>query len=79
VKKTKVLAIVEEAAAGQSLGPRIAATVTERYFDHLDAPPCCLASLDVPNSISKVLEAAAMIQDVQIVEGLVAAARLAWK
>jgi hypothetical protein len=33
----------------------------------------------VPNSISKVLEAAAMIQDVQIVEGLVAAARLAWK
>jgi len=53
--------------------------VTERYFDSLDAPPCCLASLDVPNSISKVLEEAAMIQDGQIVAGLIAAARLEWK
>lgn len=79
LQKTKALAIVEEAAAGQGLGPRIAAGVTERFFDSLDAPPCCLASLDVPNSISKVLEEAAMIQDGQIVAGLIAAARLEWK
>ena len=77
--KTGALAIVEEAAASQSLGPRIAAAVTERFFDSLDAPPCCLASMDVPLSVSKVLEQAAMISDAQIVSTLTAAARLAWK
>lgn len=77
--KTGALAVVEEAAAGQGLGPRIAAGVTERFFDRLDAPPCCLASLDVPLSVSKVLEDAAMIGDAQIVQGVVAAAKRAWK
>jgi 2-oxoisovalerate dehydrogenase E1 component len=75
VTKTGAVAIVEEGAGGQGLGPRIAAGITERCFDSLDAPPCCLASLDVPLSVSKVLEDAAMIQDGQIVAGLVAAAR----
>jgi pyruvate/2-oxoglutarate/acetoin dehydrogenase E1 component len=75
VEKTGAVAIVEEAPAGQSLGPRIAAGVTERFFDSLDAPPCCLASLDVPLSVSKVLEDAAMISDTQIVAALTAAAK----
>lgn len=75
LEKTGAVAIVEEAPAGQSLGPRIAAGITERFFDSLDAPPLCLASLDVPLSVSKVLEDAAMIQDNQILAGLVAAAR----
>jgi hypothetical protein len=69
------VAIVEEAAASQGLGPRIAASITERFFDLLDAPPCCLASLDVPLSVSKVLEDAAMIGDAQIVDRLVAEAQ----
>jgi 2-oxoisovalerate dehydrogenase E1 component len=73
--KTGALAIVEEAAAGQGIGPRVAAAVTERFFDLLDAPPCCLASLDVPLSVSKVLEDAAMISDTQIVAALTAAAK----
>lgn len=77
--RTGAVAIVEEAAASQGLGPRIAAGVTERFFDSLDAPPCCLASLDVPLSVSKVLEEAAMLQDGQIVAGLVAAARRQWR
>jgi 2-oxoisovalerate dehydrogenase E1 component len=73
--KTGALAIVEEAAAGQGIGPRVAAAVTERFFDLLDAPPCCLASLDVPLSVSKVLEDAAMISDTRIVAALTAAAK----
>ncbi len=77
--KTGAVAIVEESAAGQGIGARIAAGVTERFFDSLDAPPCCLASLDVPLSVSKVLEDAAMIGDAQIVSGLTAAARRNWK
>jgi 2-oxoisovalerate dehydrogenase E1 component len=75
VEKTGAVAIVEEAPAGQGLGPRIAAGVTEQFFDLLDAPPCCLASLDVPLSVSKVLEDAAMISDTQIVAALTAAAK----
>jgi 2-oxoisovalerate dehydrogenase E1 component len=71
--KTGALAIVEETPASQGIGQRIAAEVTARYFDSLDAPPCCMASLDVPLSVSKPLEAAALISDAQIVAGLSAA------
>lgn len=77
--KTGALAIVEDAAASQGVGAKIAARATELFFDSLDAPPCCLASLDVPPSVSKVLEAAVIIQDKQILSGLLAAARRAWR
>jgi pyruvate/2-oxoglutarate/acetoin dehydrogenase E1 component len=61
------------------LGQRYATIITERCFDELDAPPCCLTSLDVPNPISKILEDAAMLQDATILDGLRAAARRTWK
>jgi 2-oxoisovalerate dehydrogenase E1 component len=77
--KTGVIAIVEEAAAGQSIGRRIASEVTERFFDELDAPPGCLASRDVPNSVSKVLEEAAIITDNEILEQLLLMGRRSWK
>ena len=79
VKKTGAVATVEEAAEDQSIGARIAAGVAERFFDELDAPPGCLTSLNVPNSVSKVLEAAAMISDEQITEGLEAMGKRRWK
>lgn len=72
--KTGAVVFVEEAAGGQAIGNRISAIITARYFDWLDAPCFSLTSLDVPNSVSRVLEAAAMLDDTTIVETLVTAA-----
>ncbi len=77
--KTGVVTTVEQAAAGQSIGRRIASQITERFFDELDAPPGCIASRDVPNSVSRVLEEAAMISDADIVDLVTKMGRRAWK
>ena len=79
VKKTGVLAVVEEAAAGQGVGKRLTAEITERFFNWLDAPPGTLASLDVPTSVSRVLEQAAIIDDTEILETVVKMARREWR
>jgi 2-oxoisovalerate dehydrogenase E1 component len=76
--KTGTVVIIEEAEGGQAIGQRIAAKITERFFDALDAPPGCLSSLNVPNSVSRVLEAAALISDKQIVEGITTMAKREW-
>jgi pyruvate dehydrogenase E1 component beta subunit len=69
------VAIVEQAAASQGIGPRLAAEITARFFDELDAPPVCLCSRDVPPPVSRVLEAAVLLGDAQILDGLEALAR----
>ncbi len=78
LKKTGSIAIVEEAAGGQAIGERIAAEVTRRFFDDLDGPPGCLTSQNVPNSVSRILEAAAMISDDQIMDGLIRIGKRNW-
>ena len=75
LKNTGAIAIVEEAAGGQAIGQRIAAEVTRRFFDDLDGPPACLASKNVPNSVSRILEAAAILSDEEIVHSLVQVGR----
>ena len=75
LRKTGVLVLVEEAGSSMSIGPRIVADIVVRSFDFLDGPPLCLGSKDVPNSVSKVLEEAAIIGDTEIVDGIVRAAR----
>ncbi|MFW5842834.1 MAG: alpha-ketoacid dehydrogenase subunit beta, partial [Spirochaetota bacterium] len=77
--KTGIIATVEEAAGGQAIGRRIASEITERFFDSLDAPPGVITSKDIPNSVSRVLEQAAMIQDDEITDLLTKMARRAWK
>ncbi len=79
LKKTGVAIVVEEAPANHSIGSKIAAELTERYFDYLDSPVMRLTSLDVPNSVSKVLEKAAMIDDETIIRNTVLAAKRQWK
>ncbi len=74
LRKTGVVAIVEGAAAGQAIGERIAAQITERFFDDLDGPPGCLASLDIPNPVSRALESAAILDDQTILARLEAMA-----
>jgi 2-oxoisovalerate dehydrogenase E1 component len=73
--KTGAVAIVEQAAASQGIGPRLAAAITARFFDSLDAPPLCLASQDVPPPVSRVLEEAVLLGDEEILAGLQTLAR----
>ncbi len=75
LRKTGAVVIVEEAAGGQSIGNRLAGIVSARYFDYLDAPCFSITSLDVPNSVSRVLEAEAMLNDEKIVATVEKAAR----
>jgi 2-oxoisovalerate dehydrogenase E1 component len=79
LKKTGVAVVVEEAQENLSIGGKIAAEITERYFDYLDSPVMRLTSLDVPNSVSKVLEDYAMLADETIIRKTVQAARRQWK
>ena len=75
VRKTHAVVTVEQAAGGHSIGSRIAAGIQERFFDELDQPIACLTSLDIPNPVSKVLEAEAMISDQTILEGIISVAK----
>ncbi len=68
VVKTGAVVVIEEAAAGQAIGDRINHQITERFFDALDGPPGWITSLNVPTSVSKVLEEAALISDDEILE-----------
>jgi 2-oxoisovalerate dehydrogenase E1 component len=75
LEKTGVAVIVEEAPANLSIGGKIAAELTERFFDYLDSPVIRLSSLDVPNSVSKVLEKSAMLDDETIIQNTILAAK----
>ena len=79
LKKTGVAVLVEEAPTNHSIGAKIAAELTERCFDYLDSPVMRLTSLDIPNSVSRVLEKAAMIDDGTIINNTVLAANRQWK
>jgi 2-oxoisovalerate dehydrogenase E1 component len=78
LKKTGAAVIVEEAPTNLSVGAKIAAELTERYFDYLDSPVMRLTSLDVPNSVSRVLEKAALISDETVITNTVLAAKRQW-
>ena len=78
LKKTGALIIVEEAPRSMSIGPRVASKVHDLCFDYLDGPTCCLSSLDVPNSVSRVLEKAALVSDEQILDTVEAVAKRGW-
>ena len=79
LSRTGVIATVEEAAGGQSIGRRITSEITERFFDELDAPPGVLTSLDIPNPVSKALETAALLDDETIKTTLTAMAERRWR
>ena len=79
LQKTGVGVIVEEAPTNHSIGAKIAAELTERYFDYLDSPVMRLTSLDVPNSVSRVLESSSLLDDEQIIEMVTLAANRQWK
>lgn len=73
--KTGALVIAEEAAASQSIGSAISATIMERFFALLDAPVARVTSLDIPLPVSRVLERETMISDEKILRTTAAVAR----
>lgn len=76
--KTGAISVFEQAAESQGIGRRLAAEVTERFFDELDAPPGAFASLDVPAPVSRWLEEDALLGDEKIGMLLRATAQRAW-
>jgi 2-oxoisovalerate dehydrogenase E1 component len=79
LKKTGALAIIEEAPTSNSIGSTITAEVYKHFYDELDGPVACVTSKDVPNSVSRVLEAAAMLKDEEIIETVFAVAKRKWR
>lgn len=66
VKKTGCALIVEQAPRSLSLSGRIADEIQERFFDYLDCPVGKLTGLDIPNPVSRRLEAASIPSLAQI-------------
>lgn len=73
--KTGALVIAEEAAASQSIGSAVAASIMERFFEYLDAPVARVTSLDIPLPVSRVLERETMVSDEKIFRTTVAVAK----
>ena len=67
VAKTNKVIVLHEAQRTGGIGAEIAAAIAERGFEHLDAPPVRLASLDTPVPYSPALEAAVRPSVEQIV------------
>jgi 2-oxoisovalerate dehydrogenase E1 component len=79
LEKTGVAAVIEEAPTNLSIGAKIAAELTERYFDYLDSPVMRLSSDDVPPPVSRVLEESVRLDDNRILEMVSLAALRKWK
>ena len=75
VEKTHRVLIVEEDCRFAGAGAEIAATLTERCFDALDAPIQRLAGLDIPTPFNGALEAATIPQVPDIIAAAGALAR----
>jgi 2-oxoisovalerate dehydrogenase E1 component len=70
VRKTHRLVIAHEACKKGGFGAEVAAMVTERAFDELDAPIVRVGGLDVPIPYSDALERAVIPSQERIAEGI---------
>lgn len=79
LRKTGAVVIAEEAAASQSIGSAISASIMERFFELLDSPVVRVTSLDIPLPVSRILEKATMVSDEKIYAATRDVAKRAWQ
>jgi pyruvate dehydrogenase E1 component beta subunit len=70
VKKTNRLVVVEEGFPQSSVGDFIANQVSQRAFDHLDAPVITIAGKDVPMPYAANLEKLALPNVGEVIEAV---------
>ncbi|MDG2990876.1 alpha-ketoacid dehydrogenase subunit beta [Candidatus Synechococcus calcipolaris G9] len=70
ITKTHRVIIVEECMKTGGIGAELVASITERYFDELDAPVLRLSSQDIPTPYNGKLENLTIVQPPQIVEAV---------
>ena len=70
VRKTGNVLIVEQGALGTSYGGWLADEIQRRFFDYLDQPIERVHGSEASPSISKVLEAAAVADEADVLNGL---------
>jgi len=70
VKKTNRLVVVEEGFPQSSVGDFVANQVSQRAFDHLDAPVITIAGKDVPMPYAANLEKLALPNVAEVVEAV---------
>lgn len=70
IHKTHRVVVVEECMKTGGIGAEIVASITERFFDELDAPVLRLASQDIPTPYNGSLERLTIVQPEQIVEAV---------
>ena len=73
--KTGMLVTVEQAPASNSIGAKIAAECTRRYFDYLDGPPIAVAAPDIPLPVSRRGEQACLPTTMQVAASIRRAAQ----
>ncbi|NJR69672.1 MAG: alpha-ketoacid dehydrogenase subunit beta [Synechococcales cyanobacterium CRU_2_2] len=68
IQKTHRVIIVEECMQTGGIAAELVASIIDRYFDELDAPPVRMSSQDIPTPYNGTLENLTIIQPHQIVE-----------
>jgi pyruvate dehydrogenase E1 component beta subunit len=70
IRKTHKVIIVEECMKTGGIGAELIASISDRYFDELDAPILRLSSQDIPTPYNGNLERLTIVQPAQIVEAV---------
>jgi pyruvate dehydrogenase E1 component beta subunit len=70
IRKTHKVIIVEECMKTGGIGAELIASISDNFFDELDAPVVRLSSQDIPTPYNGGLESLTIVQPAQIVEAV---------
>ena len=70
IRKTHKVIIVEECMRTGGIGAELIASISDNFFDELDAPVMRLSSQDIPTPYNGMLESLTIVQPAQIVEAV---------
>ena len=70
IRKTHKVIIVEECMKTGGIGAELIASISDRFFDELDAPVLRLSAQDIPTPYNGNLERLTIVQPTQIVEAV---------